>query len=239
MPKKTSVKTETEQVTTSSPVVESVPQKKVRAPKNTKATKVDASSELESTKVEPAHEAAHEAVVSSSVQHVGVEAPLLTEQSVEAPLAEQSVEFLGKLQQLSVMISSLKTEYRLLEKKWTREVKAAQKISSKRKRKAGNRAPSGFVKPTKISDELASFLGKEKGTEMARTEVTRDINKYIRTNNLQDKDNGRKINPDSKLSALLKIKKNEELTYFNLQRYMSPHFAKANKELPVEATATA
>ena len=163
-------------------------------------------------------------------------APTATEPTVEsatdaeAPLAEQSVEFLAKLQQLSLMISTLKTEYRTLEKKWSREVKSAQKVSSKRKRKAGNRAPSGFVKPTKISDELASFLGKEKGTEMARTEVTRDINKYIRTNNLQDKENGRKINPDTKLAALLKLKKTDELTYFNLQRYMSPHFAKATKE---------
>jgi chromatin remodeling complex protein RSC6 len=236
MPKKTSVKSETEQVTTSEPVVESVPQKKARVTKSTKATKVDATQELESSKVE----VDSAPVVTPPVQLNSllsvVEAPLVAEQSAEAPLAEQSVEFLGKLQQLSVMISSLKTEYRLLEKKWTREVKAAQKISSKRKRKAGNRAPSGFVKPTKISDELASFLGKEKGTEMARTEVTRDINKYIRTNNLQDKDNGRKINPDSKLSALLKIQKNEELTYFNLQRYMSPHFAKANKDV---TTATA
>jgi len=131
------------------------------------------------------------------------------------------------------MISNLKTEYRALEKKWSREVKTAQKVSSKRKRKAGNRAPSGFVKPTKISDELASFLGKEKGSEMARTEVTRDINKYIRTHNLQDKENGRKINPDTKLAALLKLKKTDELTYFNLQRYMSPHFAKATKEAVV------
>ena len=147
----------------------------------------------------------------------------------EAPVAEQSIEFLAKLQQLGVLISSLKAEYRTLEKKWSREVKTAQKQSTKRKRKAGNRAPSGFVKPTKISDELASFLGKEKGTEMARTEVTRDINKYIRTNNLQDKDNGRKINPDTKLAALLKLKKTDELTYFNLQRYMSPHFSKAEK----------
>jgi upstream activation factor subunit UAF30 len=156
------------------------------------------------------------------------------EADAEAPLAEQSVEFLAKLQQLGVLISSLKSEYRTLEKKWSREVKTAQKQSSKRKRKAGNRAPSGFVKPTKISDELASFLGKDKGTEMARTDVTREINTYIRAHKLQDEKNGRKINPDTKLATLLKLKKTDELTYFNLQKYMSPHFAKAVK---AEATA--
>ena len=139
-------------------------------------------------------------------------------------LVDASNEFLAKLQQLNSMISALKSEYRVLEKKWTRELKTAQKLSSKKKRKAGNRAPSGFVKPTKISDELAKFLNKPVGCEMARTEVTRDINKYIRSNNLQDSSNGRKINADSKLAQLLKLKTTDELTYFNLQRFMSPHF---------------
>jgi upstream activation factor subunit UAF30 len=148
-------------------------------------------------------------------------------------VTEQSVEFLAKLQQLGVLISSLKTEYRTLEKKWTRELKVAQKQGCKRKRKAGNRAPSGFVKPTRISDELAIFLEKSSGSEMARTEVTRDINKYIRTNKLQDETNGRKIIPDAKLTALLKLSKDDELTYFNLQRFMSPHFAKASKDVVV------
>ena len=167
-----------------------------------------------------------------------VEAAPITETAVdEAPLADQSVEFLAKLQQLGSLISALKTEYRTLEKKWTRELKASQKQSVKRKRKAGNRAPSGFVKPTLISDELAKFLEKPTGSEMARTEVTRDINKYIRTNNLQDKENGRKINPDKKLASLLKLKATDELTYFNLQRYMSPHFAKANKDAAVAAAS--
>ena len=146
---------------------------------------------------------------------------------MDSSLVEQSGEFLVKLQQLGALINVLKTEYRTLEKKWTRDLKVAQKQSSKRKRKAGARAPSGFVKPTRISDELASFLAKPSGTEMARTEVTRDINKYIREHNLQDKANGRQINPDTKLASLLKVAKTDVLTYFNLQRYMSPHFAKA------------
>jgi len=208
---KTATETSEGKVTTPAPVVETaapVVEKKTKTPKTPKV----------------------EAAPAPAPTPVTEPVPVETVADTEAPLAEQSVEFLAKLQQLSVMISTLKSEYRALEKKWSREVKSAQKVSSKRKRKAGNRAPSGFVKPTKISDELASFLGKEKGTEMARTEVTRDINKYIRTNNLQDKENGRKINPDTKLAALLKLKKTDELTYFNLQRYMSPHFAKATKE---------
>jgi len=145
-------------------------------------------------------------------------------------LAAQSTEFLATLNQVGALLASLKVEYRSLEKRWVRELKTAQKSQARRKKKSGNRAPSGFVKPTKISDELAKFLEKPIGTEMARTDVTREINTYIRKHSLQDKENGRKINPDAKLQTLLKLKKTDELTYFNLQRYMSPHFSKAIKE---------
>ena len=159
-------------------------------------------------------------------------------EDIEASIAAKSLEFSTKLNQLSSMIATLKTEYRSMEKVWARELKASQKLNSKKKKRAGNRAPSGFVKPTRISDELATFLGKDKGSEMARTDVTREINKYIRSHNLQDAANGRKINPDQKLQTLLKLKKTDELTYFNLQRYMSPHFQKAEKALAAAAAAT-
>ena len=157
-------------------------------------------------------------------------------EDVEAAIAAKSAEFSAKLNQLGSLIASLKTEYKSMERQWTKDLKAAQKASKKGKRKTGNRQPSGFVKPTKISDELAKFLEKPTGSEMARTDVTREINKYIRSHNLQDKDNGRKINPDAKLQSLLKLKKTDELTYFNLQRYMSPHFAKS---VAAAAVATA
>jgi upstream activation factor subunit UAF30 len=143
-------------------------------------------------------------------------------------------EFGTKLQTLSSGLSSLRSDFRSLERHVARELRAAQKVS-KRKRKSGNRAPSGFVKPTLISKELADFLGKPVGTEWARTEVTREINAYIRQHSLQDKENGRKINPDAKLRSLLQLKKGDELTYFNLQKYMSPHFAKAT---PVAAASS-
>jgi upstream activation factor subunit UAF30 len=160
-------------------------------------------------------------------------APVVGEQVVAAPVDDMSSltgkmnEFGGKLQQLIGLLSTAKVEFKLLEKVVAREMKVAQKAASKKKRSNVNRKPSGFIKPTRISDELAEFLGKTVGTEMARTEVSKEINAYIVSKGLQDKANGRKINPDDKLTKLLKLSKEDELTYFNLQRFMKHHFIKA------------
>jgi hypothetical protein len=133
--------------------------------------------------------------------------------------------------------TQLKNEFKALEKSVIRDLKNAQKKASNRKRTSGNRQPSGFIKPTLISDELAVFLGKPSGTELARTAVSKEINGYIRANSLQDPSNGRKIHPDAKLSKLLKIVKGDELTYFNLQRYMKHHFVKVTPAVaPVVAS---
>ena len=110
----------------------------------------------------------------------------VVEESAEKSIADDFSVFMSHLQALTSSLSNLKNEFRVLEKKAVRELKAAKKASSKRARKSGNRSPSGFVKPTLVTDELATFLGKPSGTEMARTEVTREINKYIRAHNLQD-----------------------------------------------------
>ena len=153
-------------------------------------------------------------------------------------LSDAFQELLGQLAVLRSQLTSVTGQVRALHKRSERELKNAQKAGRKRARKTGNRAPSGFVKPTKISKELAKFLGKPHGTEMARTEVTREINTYIRAHKLQDPKNGRRILADSKLRSLLKLKKDDELTYFNLQRYMSPHFAKSVKAKKAEAAAS-
>ena len=162
----------------------------------------------------------------------------VVEASAEESIGEQFSQFMAKLQQVAGQFSALRKEFALLEKKCTRELRVAKKLSAKRK-KGGNRAPSGFVKPTLITDELATFLGKPSGAGMARTEVTKEINAYIRANSLQDKDNGRKINPDAALAKLLKISGGDELTYFDLQRYMSPHFPKTGVAAAAAAASTA
>jgi chromatin remodeling complex protein RSC6 len=162
-------------------------------------------------------------------------APVVAASSTVAPVAAAAdvsnvaariTEFNAKLQQLSSLFSSIKNDFKTLDKAVAREMKAAQKASSKKRKSTGTRKPSGFVKPTLISEELAAFLSKPVGTEMARTDVSKEINAYITANGLQDKTNGRKINADAKLTKLLKITPSDELTYFNLQRFMKHHFVK-------------
>ena len=155
---------------------------------------------------------------------------------VAAPAAEATVDvstlasklndFGSKIQQVTTILSSMKADYKLLEKSVSRELKAASKSKKAKKASSGNRQPSGFVKPSVISEELIEFLGKEAGTMMSRVEVSKGINAYITANNLKDKVSGRQINPDAKLATLLKIGKDEVLTYFNLQKYLKIHFVK-------------
>ena len=221
MAKTTATKTKASSAQPENVVVESA-----SVPTEKKVKKVKAPKEVVSAPVETAPVA---------VEPVSVPAEQVVE--VENSIAEKALEFTAKLQQVGNLLASLKPEFKNIEKMFLRELKASQKLNTKRKRKSGNRAPSGFVKPTRISDELAKFLDKPIGSEMARTDVTKDINAYIRANKLQDVTNGRKIIPDKKLASLLKIKQNEELTYFNLQKFMSIHFAKAGAKVAPELTA--
>ena len=184
--------------------------------------------------------------VESAPVVVAAPAPAVEGADVSTPVAEVDGavstalygSVLTKLQGAQALLASIRSEVNELKRQHARELRAANKANKRRKTNA-NRAPSGFVKPTLISNELAAFLGKPEGSVLARTEVTREVNAYIRTQKLQDKDNGRKINPDAKLLKLLKLKKGEELTYFNLQKYMAAHFAKSTPAVPAAAVGGA
>jgi chromatin remodeling complex protein RSC6 len=179
--------------------------KKVDA--KTEEVTVSASPSTESVSVETLPEAEHAAAENAN------------------DIESKCLKFYSDLQEITGKLSVMKSLFKSIEREYGKKLKTASKGQGKKK--SGNRAPSGFVKPTKISDELATFLGKPVGTEMARTDVTREINVYIRSNNLQDSTNGRQINANPALSSLLKLKEGDVLTYFNLQKYMSVHFIKA------------
>jgi chromatin remodeling complex protein RSC6 len=130
-------------------------------------------------------------------------------------------EFEKKLKQAQEMLKDLKKDLNKLNEEWHK----LNKCKCKCKCKYIKKMQSGFAKPTTISEELCEFLQIEKGIKLSRVEAGEKIYKYIRINNLQDKNNGRVINADEKLAKLLNIKSSqEELTYFNLQKYMRKHF---------------
>lgn len=235
-------KKKTEEPVVTDPSVE-VPQTPVKKPRAAKPASDPVTEPV--TKPAPKVKAPVSKAVKTEPQEVVLDAlkcvPEVENVVVTSDCAEHNTitsgfsDFITKFQSMLASFNSLKTELRSLEKMTVKQLKVAEKLNN-RKRRKGNRAPSGFVKPSLISDELAKFLDKPCGTEMARTDVTREINKYIRANNLQDKSNGRKINPDKPLTQLLKVSDSVELTYFNLQKYMGPHFPKTVKVEPV-ATA--
>jgi chromatin remodeling complex protein RSC6 len=129
---------------------------------------------------------------------------------------------------MTLLGSSIKTDLKNLAKKRSKEMKTVQKLN-KKKRKTGNRNPSGFVKPAPISKQLADFLEVPYETELSRTDVTRKINLYVKENNLKNpvKGQGRFILVDTKLSDLFKLGPDDQLSFFNLQKYLTMHFPKA------------
>jgi len=120
-------------------------------------------------------------------------------------------------------VSGLYSKLKLLEKAVNKEVKTLNKSVNRSKSK-GNRKPSGFAKSSKISESLCVFMNLPVGSEVARTEVTKYIIQYIKENNLQRPENKKLINPDSSLKNLLDVPEGDELSYFNLQKYMNKHF---------------
>lgn len=143
-----------------------------------------------------------------------------------------------------MQMNSLQQNIKTLEKQVRKELKSVNKVvktKAKSKPKT-DRAPSGFAKPTKVTKELCEFMNRPEGTEIARTEVTKSLSQYIKTNNLQEKgaNSKNKINPDDKLKTLLGLssEETENLTYFTIQKYMNKHFIKSTTNSSVEKSET-
>ena len=110
-----------------------------------------------------------------------------------------------------MQLNTLQQQVKILEKSVTKELKTKQK-DAKQVTQKSKKAPSGFAKPTKVTKELCEFMDKPEGTEIARTEVTKVLVKYIKTNNLQEQtvDSKNKIMPDDKLKNLRNMLRNQK-----------------------------
>jgi len=152
-------------------------------------------------------------------------------ESKSSNLADNNVKqefevLLTSIQSFKSQLTLLCSHVKHLEKSVNKKIKTLEKEASKNRNK-GNRKPSGFATPTKISNDLCKFMNKPLQSEAARTEVTKYIISYIKENNLQSTENKRVIVPNGALKSLLKPNKQDEITFFNLQRYMNKHFLKS------------
>ena len=149
--------------------------------------------------------------------------------ATESPLNLKLALVTAKLADATNLIKEVQNVVKALAKEVNVLVKQQSKQANKKSRSP--RAPSGFAKPTTVSDEMYDFLKIEKGTPIARVDVTRKINEYIKANNLQNPADKRQIFPNDELRRVLKINDKDQVTFFNLQSYLSHHFAKSK---PVE-----
>jgi chromatin remodeling complex protein RSC6 len=140
-------------------------------------------------------------------------------------LFEQFGDILSGLNLVKTQVSTLQLQIKNVEKAMRKQVKVLEKDAAKGKNR-GNRQPSGFARPIKVTKELCEFMNRAEGTEIARTDVTKALIAYIKENKLENKANSQIISPDDNLIHLLGIEPDHELTYFNIQKYMNKHFVK-------------
>ena len=159
--------------------------------------------------------------------------PVQTETPVvsDTPYHDDFSSLISDLDTALNTIRLLKSRVLKLEKTIHREHKTmAKKLRGKgpRKPRDPNAPKSGFAKEGPVSDEMRKFLSLKKDALISRTDVTRRIHEYCKSKDLQNPADKRHINADASLRKLLRMTKNDDLTFFNLQKFMKIHFP--NKE---------
>ena len=128
---------------------------------------------------------------------------------------------------------SLLSQFKTLLKETEKNSKELEKLRNKRSSKtktprSPDALPSGITKPVVISDELAKFLGVAPGTLVPRNEVTKGVSGFVKGNDLSDPTNKQKFilddRPAAKTLRALLGNPSEDVTYFNLQRYLKHHY---------------
>jgi chromatin remodeling complex protein RSC6 len=100
---------------------------------------------------------------------------------------------------------------------------------------------------------MCEFMEVEKGSLVARTDITKRLNAYIKANGLENPENRQQILPDERLWKILGVaspsvpkegQKDEEqragivITHFNIQKYINGHFLKRTEGATLEVQGT-
>jgi len=145
---------------------------------------------------------------------------------VESKSVEQEIAALVTLHQnlRDQAVSAIKTLQRL-QKRVAKEVKEAGRRRRRSKKESEDGAvkekrPTIFTTPVTLKDELCSFLGKAKGSQMTPADVTRAFSAYVDSHKLKDAEKGHTIHPDAAMRKVLGVKDDETLTYRNIQSFL-------------------
>ena len=143
---------------------------------------------------------------------------------------------MADLTQLIADVAEIKSSIKSLAK-LVRKLRTSQDDpdGEKAKTRASN---NGFNRPLEVSPKLRTFLALGEDEMISRSEVTRRINSYVTSNNLKHPDNGRVIILDDKLTSLLEPPAGLQITFLNIQKYLSPHYVKPAKAAPAAPVET-
>lgn len=143
----------------------------------------------------------------------------------------------NQFQDLQVVMKTLHTNIKVLQKEVMKERKEhAKKAEKASKKTKGTRKPSGIAVPEAISTEVADFLGVPHDTKLSRIQVTSKIFDYVKSNNLQNPASRKEIIPDAKLGSLL-LNGDKTVFFFNIQTFLKRHFPSAASATTATTTA--
>jgi chromatin remodeling complex protein RSC6 len=128
------------------------------------------------------------------------------------------------IETIQTELAALRTDVKNLAK-LIRKIKSTQDDPDGEKARA-RAANNGFNRKQDVTPKLRAFLELPEGELVSRSEVTKSINKYITDKGLKHPDNGRQIILDDTLRDLLAPPADVQVTYLNLQKYLSPHYIK-------------
>lgn len=182
--------------------------------------------------------------MSAEIETVGSVETVQTEPGVVIdPMVSQLSTMTELLETLAKTSKSLTLEMKALTKD-VNKLRVSKSGSKKQKRVVNPDVPrklGALEKPVAISDELSDFLGLPRGELISRQRVTQGVNKFVKDNDLQNPENRRYIllvsEAGLKLKALLRDP-DQPLTFFNIQRYLKPHYPKTESAESAELAET-
>jgi hypothetical protein len=133
-------------------------------------------------------------------------------------MAERIAEVNSSLNEMKVAQDKYRESVKKLNHVYEMMVKKEQKQANKPKKE---RKACGFAVAVPVSDVMCEFMEVEKGSLVARTDITKRLNAYIKANGLENPENRQQILPDERLWKILGVERaGVVITHFFLR---TPH----------------